>query len=109
MADEWAAAQATPWFPHNEALGAIDQLLQISVLDIALLAPPGGEAEGDAYIPAATATGTWAGHENELAYVQNAAYVFKPLIPGSLIFNQADGKYYNWDGTDIGELTIVRV
>ena len=105
---EWAAAQATPWAPHNQALFDIDQLMQISVLDVSLLQGPGGEVEGDAYIVAGPAAGAWTGQENALAVYLNGAYQFKSLVPGALIFNQADSKYYNWNGTDIGELTIAR-
>ena len=105
---EWAAAQATPWAPHNQALFDVDQLMQISVLDVALTQEPGGETEGDAYIVAAPATGAWSGQEDRLAYFINGAYVFKNLVPGALIFNQADSKYYNWNGTDVGELNIAR-
>ena len=106
---EWAVAQSQPWVPFNTAMRDIDQLLFISVLDIALTAPPGSPAEGDAYIPAATATGDWTGEENKLAFYSNGGWVFKSLITGSPIYNQNDSKYYNWNGTDIGELNIARV
>ena len=105
---EWAAAQASPWAAHNAALFDIDQLMQISVLDVALVQGPGGEAEGDASMVAGPALGNWAGQENTLAVYLNGAYSFKTLVPGALIFNQADAKYYNWNGTDVGELNIAR-
>lgn len=40
---------------------------RLSVLDRDLTAPPGSPTIGDAYIPAATATGDWAGHEDDVA------------------------------------------
>ena len=46
-------------------LGSIAQLPPI--IDRDLTAPPGGESDGDAYIPAATATGAWAGQEDNIA------------------------------------------
>lgn len=46
------------------------------IIDRDLTAPPGGESAGDAYIPAATATGDWAGQENKIAIYDGSAYVF---------------------------------
>lgn len=105
---EWAAAQATPWAAYNQALFDIDQLMQISVLNVTLLQPPGGEAEGDAYIVGVPSAGSWAGQDNKLAVFLNGAYIFKSLVPGALIYNQGDSKYYNWNGTDMGELNLAR-
>jgi hypothetical protein len=42
-------------------------LSRLSVLDRDLTAPPGSPSIGDAYIPAATASGDWAGHEDDVA------------------------------------------
>ena len=106
---EWAASQSQPWGAFNTAMRDVDQLMQISVIDLALTTPPVSPAEGDAYIPAATATGDWVGEENKLAFYSNGGWVFKTLVNGSLIYNQNDSKYYNWNGTDIGELNIARV
>jgi hypothetical protein len=43
------------------------KISRLSVLDRDLTAPPGSPSVGDAYVPAATATGDWAGHEDEVA------------------------------------------
>ena len=48
----------------------------LSVLDRDLTAPPGSPVTGDCYIPAATATGDWASHEDEVAIYDGAAWVF---------------------------------
>ncbi len=50
----------------------------LSVKSRILTAPPGSEADGDTYIPAATATGAWAGKEGQVAVYDAtaAAYVF---------------------------------
>ncbi len=55
------------------------------ILDRTLTAPPGGEAEGDVYIPAATATGAWAGLEGKLLAWLNGAWESKDLEPGDLL------------------------
>ena len=56
------------------------QLLEIltgaHILDRDLTAPPGGESGGDCYIPAATATGDWAGHDGDVAYFDGTSWVF---------------------------------
>lgn len=48
----------------------------LSVKDRDLTAPPGSPASGDTYIPLATATGAWAGKENQIAVYDGAAWVF---------------------------------
>lgn len=52
----------------NTALSRLDQLVFARVVDRNLSAPPGSPANGAMYIPAATATGAWAGKENNLAW-----------------------------------------
>lgn len=106
---EWAAAQATPWASHNQAIFEIDQLLNVSVKDVALFDEPGGEAEGDAYMVSSPATGAWLGQEYNLAYYLNGAWEFKTLPIGALIYNQDDSKYYNYDGTDVAEMVLARL
>ena len=53
------AAQAQKHVTHNEALRLLDGLVQLSVLDRDLMAPPGSPADGDRYIVASGATGDW--------------------------------------------------
>lgn len=64
---EWAAAQASPWVPHNAALRAIEAADRGSVLDRDLAAPPGACDDGAAYLIAAAPTGAWAGKAGLLA------------------------------------------
>ncbi|MBC7162688.1 MAG: DUF2793 domain-containing protein [Immundisolibacter sp.] len=59
--------------------------LHLSAKDRDLTAPPGSPATGDTYIPAAPATGAWAGHENEATVWDGAAWIFSgPLRTGTL-------------------------
>ena len=46
------AAQSQKHVTHNEALRALDAIVQLSVLDRDLAAPPGSPANGDRYIAA---------------------------------------------------------
>lgn len=48
----------------------------LSVKDRDLTTPPGSPASGDTYIPAATATGAWAGKEKQIAVWDGATWVF---------------------------------
>lgn len=56
---ELAASQAQPHIPVNSALRLIDALMQLSVLDIAVNAPVGGEVDGDSYLVGDTPAGAF--------------------------------------------------
>lgn len=72
----WNLGDST-WKTGMDAnLKLIDVLLTKSVIDRDLTAPPGSPSEGDCYIPAATATGAWAGHEDDIAVYRGAAWEF---------------------------------
>jgi hypothetical protein len=71
-----AEAQAQKHITHNEALADLDTLVQLTVKDRDLAAPPASPVEGDAYIVASGATGDWAGHEGEIAAFRNGGWVF---------------------------------
>ena len=51
----------------DENFKKIGLMQQLSIIDRDLTAPPASPSDGDAYIPAATATGVWAAHENDIA------------------------------------------
>ncbi|HWT29493.1 MAG TPA: DUF2793 domain-containing protein, partial [Propylenella sp.] len=55
-----APEQAQKHVTMNEALGLVDALVQLSVKDRHLTAPPASPTEGDRYIVAPGATGAWA-------------------------------------------------
>ena len=68
--------QAQKHVTANEALRALDALVQLSVLTRGLGEPPGAPADGDRYIVAGGASGAWSGHEDEIAVRQGAAWIF---------------------------------
>ncbi len=70
------AAQAQKHVTHNEALRALDAVVQLSVLDKDLASPPGSPADGDAYIVAASPSGAWAGQAGKIAAWQDGAWAF---------------------------------
>ncbi|MGE3770423.1 MAG: DUF2793 domain-containing protein [Bdellovibrionales bacterium] len=73
-----ASGQAQKEITHNDALNILDALVQPRVLDRDLAAPPGSPADGDCYIVAASATGAWAGHENDIAAYYNGWLFLAP-------------------------------
>src|SRR5690606_10080683 len=74
-------AQAQKHVTHNEALDLIDTLLQCAVADRDLSEPPEEAQEGERYIVAADAGGTWAGREGTIALRRDGGWRF--LTPRS--------------------------
>lgn len=70
------AAQAQKHVTHNEALRMLDAVVQLSVLDRNLAAPPTSPANGDRYIVAASPTGAWSGQAEKIAAFQDGAWAF---------------------------------
>ncbi|MBS0231878.1 MAG: DUF2793 domain-containing protein [Proteobacteria bacterium] len=70
------AAQAQKHVTHNEAIRALDCLVQLSVESRALTAPPATPADGSRYLVAAAATGDWAGNTDKIAAFQDGAWAF---------------------------------
>lgn len=78
-----AAAQAQKHVTHNEAMTLLDTLVQLSVLDKDLTAPPVSPTEGDCYIVAGaggTATGAWVGWEQRVARYLDGEW--RSYLPG---------------------------
>jgi hypothetical protein len=92
------ASQAQKHVTHNEAIRALDALVQISVKDRDLAAPPGAPAEGDRYIVAAAATGTWSGHDGEVAAWQDAAWMFYAPAEGWVAWVADEDALLAFDG-----------
>ena len=93
------AAQAQKHVTHNEALRLLDALVQLSVLNLNLTAPPASPADGDRHIVAAGATGLWAGWDLNIATWVDGAWL--RLVPrvGWLAHVAAEGLFRVWTGT----------
>ncbi|MFT3731456.1 MAG: DUF2793 domain-containing protein [Hyphomicrobium sp.] len=70
------AAQAQKHVTHNEAIRALDCLVQLAVESSTLAAPPLTPADGARYIVAAAAIGDWAGQSDKIAAFQDGAWAF---------------------------------
>lgn len=79
-----AAAQAQKHVTHNEAMTLLDTLVQLSVIDKDLTAPPGSPVEGDTYIVAGaggSATGAWVGWEKRVVRFIDGQW--RSYLPGA--------------------------
>lgn len=94
-----ASNQAQKHVTVNEALTRLDALVQLSVINRTLTAPPGSPADGDRHIIASGATGAWAGRDLNVAAWQNGAWTF--LVPrnGWTLWVEADSALYTWTGS----------
>ena len=93
------AAPAQKHVTHNEALLALDALVQCAVLDRDLGAPPSTPAEGDRYIVASSPSGAWAGHPGEVAAFAAGAWSFHAPRPGFLAYVTDEAALLVFDGT----------
>ncbi|PKQ10796.1 MAG: hypothetical protein CVT70_17685 [Alphaproteobacteria bacterium HGW-Alphaproteobacteria-1] len=76
------AAQAQKHVTHNEALRLLDGLVQLSVIDRDLAAPPTSPVDGDRYIVGSGATGDWAGWDLNVALWTDGAWMRLPPRTG---------------------------
>ena len=92
------AAQSQKHVTHNEALRALDNVVQLTVLDRNLATPPGAPAEGHRYIVAASPTGAWAGHTNQIAAFVDGAWLFYVPIEGWIAWIADENIALAYDG-----------
>lgn len=104
-ATDWAAAQASPWTAHNEALRRLEAGAGRFMVADRVTAPPGSCADGASYIIIATATGAFAGKEGQIATAVgvNAAsgwlyLVLATLHEGAIAYVQDEDVDYRWSG-----------
>jgi hypothetical protein len=92
------ASQAQPAVTHNEALRAIDALLQLAVLDRDLTSPPATPANGERWIVADGASDDWEGHDGEIAAWLDGAWRFFAPHVGWFAYVADDSALLAWDG-----------
>jgi hypothetical protein len=93
------AAQAQKHVTHNEAIRALDCLVQLSVASRALTAPPTTPEEGSRYIVAAAATGDWASQDAKIAAYQDGAWAFYTPRDGWLAWVTSENVIVVYDGS----------
>ncbi len=80
---------------------------QESVIDKDLNDPPAVPTTGDRYIvswPAASATGDWTGHDNEIAEWDGSAWQFTSVIEGMATWIEDEDVQYVWNGSSWAKL-----
>jgi hypothetical protein len=92
-------SQAQKHVTHNEALAMLDVLVQLSVHDRDLAAPPGAPAEGSRYIVAAAATGDWSGQTGKIAYWRDGAWEFIAPATGWIAWVVDETVAVYWTGS----------
>lgn len=94
-------AQAQKEVTVNMALMRIDALLNSSVIDKDLTAPPASPVEGDVYIVAAAATGDWTGKDGQIAYFEQ---IWRFIAPneGVMLWVQDEAAFYVYTGGSWG-------
>jgi hypothetical protein len=81
-----APQQAQKQVTYNQAMAALDQLVQPSVKSRTVAAPPGSPVEGDTYIAGPSATGAWAGKDGKFACWLSDAWSFRAPADGWLAY-----------------------
>ncbi len=104
------AAQAQKHVTHNEAVRMLDAIVQLSVRDRDLAAPPPAPADGDRHIVAAAASGAWTGKSGEIAAYQDGAWAFYTPREGWTAWIADEDKLLAFNGSswvDAGTFTSV--
>ncbi len=99
-----AEDQAQKHVTHNEALEALDALVQATVASRATAAPPATPNEGDAWIVATSASGDWAGHDGEIASFRGGGWLFHAPRKGWLVHVADEDVFAFFDGAQWVEL-----
>ena len=95
---EISASQSSKEVTHNESLWVMDALVQPSVED-RTNTPPGSPTNGACYIVTATATGDWAGHENDIAQYKSTAWEFYTPSEGWKTYVRDENLQYYFNGS----------
>ena len=99
------AAQSQKHVTHNEAIRALDAILQLAVLDRDLTVPPSSPANGARYIVGGSPTGAWSGHAGSIAAYQDGAWMFYAPVEGWIAWIGDEDAAVVWDGAAWSALT----
>jgi len=91
--------QAQKFVTHNDALRDLDSIVQLSVLDRDLTAPPSSPATGDRYVVAASPTGAWTGHAGSIAAWQDDLWLFYAPRTGWRVWIADENVLVTWTGS----------
>ncbi len=92
------AAQAQKHVTHNEAIRALDAIVQLAVIDRDLTSPPPSPDNGDRYIVATSATDEWEDQDRNIAAYQDGAWTFYAPHTGWIVWVADEDTLLAWDG-----------
>jgi hypothetical protein len=91
-------AQAQKHVTHNEAIAALDLIVQLTVINRTLVTAPALPSVGDRHIVAAGATGPWVGQSGRIALLTQTGWQFTQALPGWRAHVLAEGQTAVFDG-----------
>ena len=100
-----AAGQAQKHVTVNEALVALDALVQLSVIE-RLAAPPVAPVEGQRFIVGIDATGAFAGKAGAITQWRDGAWLFTAPQAGWIAWVGSEGMPYVFDGAQWATLQV---
>lgn len=106
-----APGQAQKELFHNEAVAALDALLNASVEAVGSNAPPAAPQIGQSWILGAAPTGAWAGQPHAIAWWGDGGWRFAAPAAGMRATIRDSGLPVAWeaDGWRVGEVRAGRV
>lgn len=103
-----AAAQAQKHVTHNEALAALDALVQLSVKERGRTLAPAAPEEGERYLVGPGASGDFANHDGEIALFDLGIWRFFQPRRGWRAYVEAEDRIVAYDGSawrDLGHFS----
>ncbi|MCL7999379.1 DUF2793 domain-containing protein [Brucella sp. 21LCYQ03] len=92
-------SQAQKHVTHNEAIRLLDAVVHLSVQSRTQTAAPVTPAQGDRYIVAAPATGTWANKVGMIAFFVDGGWSFITVAKGWLAYIEDESSLFVFNGT----------
>lgn len=93
------SGQAQKFITHNEALKALDAIVQLGVVSRTLSEPPASPVSGARYIVGPSATDAWSGKDGKVAAWQDGAWSFLSPRAGWLCWVAAETALLAWTGS----------
>lgn len=94
-----AAEQALKHVTHNEALAALDAIVQLSVEELDVNSPPGGPTAGQTFGVGSAATGDWLGQDGKLATWTASGWRFVEPAEGWVLWDKNSAGVYVFVGS----------
>jgi len=93
-----AASSFSKEISWNQSQNLLDALVQLSAVAYTAT-PPGSPTDGQCWLVAASPTGAWVGHAQDVAMRLSGAWIFCPPQEGWLAFDQTLNGFRHYTGT----------